>query len=62
MDYTNLMKLAIDFSDGIIQGSEKIDPVVAAYVQQQKVEFLPYEADPDKSAEAIDAFYEKIDA
>jgi len=26
------------------------------------VEFLPYVADPDKSAEAIDAFYEKIDA
>ncbi len=62
IDYTNLMKLAIDFSDGIIQGSEKIDPAVAAYTQQQKVEFLPYVADPDKSAEAIDAFYEKIDA
>jgi len=35
---------------------------LAAYIKQQKVEFLPYVADPDKSAEAIDAFYEKIDA
>ncbi|MDD3910389.1 MAG: glycogen/starch synthase, partial [Proteiniphilum sp.] len=26
MDYNNLMKLAIDYSDGIIQGSENIDP------------------------------------
>jgi starch synthase len=62
INYTNLMKLAIDFSDGIIQGSEKIDPDVAAYLRQQKVEFLPYVADPDKRAEAVDAFYEKIDA
>lgn len=62
MDYVNLMKLAVDFSDGIIQGSEKIDPAIAQYMQEQKTEFLPYVADFDKSAEAIDAFYEKIDA
>ena len=28
IDYTTLMKLAIDYSDGIIQGSEKVDPNV----------------------------------
>lgn len=62
MDYVNLMKLAVDFSDGIIQGSDHIHPEVAAYVKEQNIDFLPFEATFDKSVEAIDAFYEKIDA
>jgi hypothetical protein len=35
---------------------------VAAYVKEQNIDFLPFEATFDKSVEAIDAFYEKIDA
>ena len=62
MDYVNLMKLAVDFSDGIVQGSDHIHPEVAAYVKEQNIDFLPFEATFDKSVEAIDAFYEKIDA
>lgn len=61
IDYSNLMKLAIDFSDGIIQGSEKIDPEIIQYVKEKKVKFLPYHSDFDKRVEKIDAFYEEID-
>ncbi len=62
MDYVNLMKLAADYSDGIIQADKNVHPDVVKYVKQEKIPFLSYEADFEKSADAIDAFYEKIDA
>ncbi|ULB35829.1 MULTISPECIES: glycogen/starch synthase [Proteiniphilum] len=62
MDYNNLMKLAIDYSDGIIQGSENIDPAVSEYIRESKAGFLPFSADFEKNVSEIDAFYEKIDA
>ncbi len=40
MDYNNLMKLAIDYSDGIIQGSENIDPAVSEYIRESKAGFF----------------------
>ncbi len=60
MDYQNLMKLAIDFSDGIILGSENINSHVVEYLEEQKTPMLPYDADFDKYAEEINSFYEKI--
>ncbi len=60
MDYTNLMKLAIDFSDGIILGSDTINPDVKAFLDEQKTPVLLFEADFDSYAENIDAFYDKI--
>jgi|SRR5690554_363752 len=62
MDYQNLMKLAIDHSDGIVQGSETIDPALTQYMQENKVSFLPHNADFDQNVEEINAFYEKLDA
>lgn len=60
MDYQNLMKLAIDFSDGVIMGSDTIDPDVQAYLKEQQTLTLPYVADFDTYAEKIDGFYDKI--
>ncbi len=60
MDYANLMKLAIDFSDGIILGSDTINPDLKAYLDEQKTPVLPFEADFDSYADSIDAFYDKI--
>ncbi|MDD4777788.1 MAG: glycogen/starch synthase [Fermentimonas sp.] len=60
MDYQNLMKLAVDFSDGIILGSENIDPEVAKYIKDEKVELLPFQPDFDKSVVEIESFYNKI--
>lgn len=62
MDYENLMKLAIDYSDGIIQGEETIDPIIAEYAKQQNVPLLNFNSNFDEYVNEIDAFYEKIDA
>jgi len=62
MDYVNLMKLATDYSDGIVQAEKNVNQEVLDYAKQLKVPFLPYEADFDKSAESMNTFYENIDA
>ena len=41
MDYANLMKLAIDFSDGIILGSDTINPDLKVYLDELKTPVLP---------------------
>lgn len=61
MDFENLTKLAIDYSDGVIQGGEKINEAVLKHIQQSGVEFLPYTADFEESVEKTNALYEKID-
>ena len=58
MDYQNLMKLAIDFSDGVIMGSDTIDPDVQAYLKEQKTLTLPYWAGFDTCSEKSDWFDE----
>lgn len=60
MDFQNLMKLAIDFSDGIVLGSEKIDPEIEAYLKEQKAQTVSYNADFGNYAEEINTFYDKI--
>jgi len=60
MDYKNLMKLAADFSDGFILGSENIDPDVLKYVHDKNVQLLPYESDFEKNVDQIEEFYNKI--
>ena len=60
MDYQNLMKLAVDYSDGIILGSKDIDPEVVKYINDEKAEFMPYPSDFDKSVDEIESFYNKI--
>lgn len=61
MDHLNLMKLAIDYSDGIIQGSETIDPEISGYLREKKREMLPFNSDFDNYADEINIFYDKID-
>lgn len=60
MNYVNLMKFAVDFSDGIIQGSEQIDAEITNHIQNSKVEFLPFNADFEQGVNETDAFYDKI--
>ncbi|HBG41998.1 MAG TPA: glycogen synthase [Porphyromonadaceae bacterium] len=60
MDFVNLTKLAVDYSDGVIQGVPAIDKRIKAYVKEKQIPFLPYKADFDQSVEEIDAFYDKI--
>ena len=60
MDYTNLMKLAVDFSDGIVLGSEKTDSEVVKYAQSKNIELLPFQSDAEKLTEEMVLFYNKI--
>lgn len=58
-NYVTIMKTAIDYSDAIIMGSEKIHPELEAYLKSQKktiLEYQPAESYIDTYAD----FYDKV--
>ncbi len=57
-NYTNLSKLAINMSDGIIQGSAVINPEIEKYILDSGKPFLKFQ----KEETYIDAFNEFYDA
>ena len=60
VDFTSLSKLAIDFSDGVIQGSPNIHPEVKDYVQKEKkIPFLEYQSE-ETYIDTFNAFYDQI--
>lgn len=60
IDYPNLIKLAVDYSDGVILGSKDIDSEVMKYINDVKIDLLPFESDFEKSVDEIVSFYNKI--
>ncbi|GAB6394389.1 MAG: glycogen synthase [Bacteroidales bacterium] len=63
-NFVALTKLAIDFSDGVIQGSEKINREVADYISaKQNLPFLPYQPfQPQETyIDSVNAFYNIIE-
>ena len=62
MDFVNLTKLAIDHSDGIIQGSENINKELDKYINDKKIPYLGYIPDFDKNVDKIGEFCDEIDA
>ena len=58
-NYVNLTKAAIDFSDGIIIGSEKINPEIAEYLKSCNKPVLEYQPQ-ETYAEAYNDFYDTI--
>lgn len=58
--FTNLSKLAIDFSDGVIQGSEKLPEDIADYIKEKKdLTFLPYQSS-EEYIDAYNKFYDTV--
>lgn len=57
--YENFLKLAINFSDGVIEGSEKVNDEVVKYVKENDVPLLGYQT-PETYIEAYNDFYSKI--
>ena len=57
--YNTLCKLAINFSDGIIQQSENVDPELLEYARQSGKPFLEYQS-PDFFPEACNDFYDLV--
>ncbi|MDD4516000.1 glycogen/starch synthase [Massilibacteroides sp.] len=59
-DFVALTKLAIDFSDGIIQGSEEINPEVSEYIASKTdTPFLSYKTE-DVYMDAFNEFYDLV--
>ena len=57
VDYTALCKLAVDYSDGVIQQSEHVNEEVIAYARQIGKPVLGYQS-PEIFADACNDFYE----
>ncbi|MEA4997646.1 MAG: glycogen synthase, partial [Petrimonas sp.] len=62
MDFVNLTKLAIDYSDGVVQGSENINKELGKYIIDRKTPYLGYTSDFENNVEKIGEFCDKIDA
>ena len=59
-DFESLSKLAIDFSDGVIQGSPSIHPAVKEYAQQKEgTQFLDFQSE-ETYLDAFNEFYDQI--
>jgi len=59
-DFEMLSRLAIDFSDGVIQGSAQIHPNVKKYAKEDKnVPFLEYQSE-ETYIDAFNQFYDQI--
>ncbi len=59
VNYTELMKLAIRHSDGVIQNSANVDPEVMAFARESNIPVLDYQS-PESSYETVDNFYDQV--
>ncbi len=57
--FENVTKMAINFSDAVIQGSEKINPEIEKYILESKKLFLPFQS-KEEYIEAYNNFYDKV--
>ncbi|MDR2915778.1 MAG: glycogen/starch synthase [Tannerella sp.] len=58
-DFAALSSLAIQYSDGVIQGSQKINKKVSEYIEQENKLFLPYQEE-GSYIDAYNEFYDKV--
>jgi len=59
IDYVALSKLAIDFSDGVIQSSPQINQDISEYIKNKKIKSLPYVTDEDYADDYV-RFYDSL--
>ncbi len=59
LDYVSIMKLAIKYSDGIILGSENINPKILEYIKSIDKPILEYQ-DLEHYIDAYSSFYDSI--
>lgn len=58
-NYVNLMKTAIDFSDAVIYGSEKINPELDEYAKSLQKPILEHQS-PENYVDAYNDFYDNL--
>ena len=59
VNYEELCKLAITYSDGVIQNSETVNPNVLDYAHKMNIPVLEYQPQ-EALADACDIFYDKV--
>jgi starch synthase len=57
--YVNVSKMAIQFSDAVIQGSPKINPEISEFIQSSGKLFLDYQSE-HTYIDAYNDFYDKV--
>ena len=57
--YKDLCKMAIAFSDGVIQNSEKVDPELLEYAREKGIPVLEYQPE-ETFADAVSKFYDEV--
>ncbi len=57
--HETLSKLAIDFSDGVIQSSATVNPQLIDYIKENKIKFLPYVNNEDYVDDYLN-FYDSL--
>ena len=58
-DFESLSKLAIDYADGIIQGSESVVESLTSYAHESGKPYLAYHS-PEEYIDAYNAFYDLV--
>jgi len=58
-NYVNIIKAAIDFSDGIIIGSPAIHPELVEYLKESDKPYLEYQSH-DRYVDAYNEFYDEV--
>jgi starch synthase len=58
-NFVSMMKAAIDFSDGVVIGSEEINPEITEYLAQAGRPVLPFQP-AEKYIDAYNEFYEEV--
>lgn len=58
-NFENVSKLAVNYSDAVIQGSEKIHPQVLNHISESGKLFLPYQT-KENFIDAYNDFYDKL--
>lgn len=59
INYVNLVKEALEFADGVIQGSEKINPELEKCIKKSGKPFLPYKNETEYM-DACNDFYDVV--
>lgn len=61
IDYSSLCKLAVQYSDGVIQSSEEVDQSVLDYAKERNIPVLKYQGSTtEEYADAFEAFYDQV--
>lgn len=59
INYVNFVKQAIEFADGVIQGSEKINPELDKFIKKAGKPFLPFKSETEYM-DACNDFYDMV--